>query len=54
MTAQGIDTSRQLSEVRSLGCDRGQGFYFAYPQPGEIVQALVHHRLRYRERHSAA
>jgi EAL domain-containing protein (putative c-di-GMP-specific phosphodiesterase class I) len=54
VTAQGIDTSRQLSEVRSLGCDRGQGFYFAYPQPGEIVQALVHHRLRYRERHSAA
>ncbi|MGH8978675.1 MAG: EAL domain-containing protein [Acidimicrobiia bacterium] len=54
VTAQGIDTARELSEVRSLGCDRGQGFYFAYPQPGEIVQALVHHRLRYRERHSAA
>jgi EAL domain-containing protein (putative c-di-GMP-specific phosphodiesterase class I) len=54
VTAQGIDTARQLSEVRSLGCDRGQGFYFAHPQPGEIVQALVHHRLRYRERHSAA
>ena len=54
VTAQGIDTARQLSEVRSLGCDRGQGFYFAYPQPGEVVQALVHHRLRYRERHPAA
>ena len=54
VTAQGIDTARQLSEVRSLGCDRGQGFYFAYPQPGEIVQALVHHRLRWRERHPAA
>jgi EAL domain-containing protein (putative c-di-GMP-specific phosphodiesterase class I) len=52
--AQGIDTSRQLSEVRSLGCDGAQGFYFAYPQPGEVVQALVHHRLRYRERYSAA
>ena len=54
VTAQGIDTPRQLAEVRSLGCDRGQGFYFAYPQPGEIVQALVHHRFRWREQHSAA
>jgi EAL domain-containing protein (putative c-di-GMP-specific phosphodiesterase class I) len=54
VTAQGIDGSRQLSEVRSLGCDRGQGLYFAYPQPGEIVQALVHHRFRWSEHHSAA
>jgi EAL domain-containing protein (putative c-di-GMP-specific phosphodiesterase class I) len=54
VTAQGIDTAHQLSQVRSLGCDRGQGFYFAYPQPGEIVQALVHHRFRWREQHSAA
>jgi EAL domain-containing protein (putative c-di-GMP-specific phosphodiesterase class I) len=54
VTAQGIDGSRQLSEVRSLGCDRGQGLYFAYPQPGEIVQALVHHRFRWSERHFAA
>jgi EAL domain-containing protein (putative c-di-GMP-specific phosphodiesterase class I) len=52
--AQGIDTPRQLSEARSLGCDGGQGLYFAHPQPGEVVQALVHHRLRYRERHSFA
>jgi EAL domain-containing protein (putative c-di-GMP-specific phosphodiesterase class I) len=54
VTAQGIDTPRQLSEVRSLGCDRGQGLYFAHPQPGEIVQALVHHPFRWRETHSAA
>jgi EAL domain-containing protein (putative c-di-GMP-specific phosphodiesterase class I) len=54
VVAQGIDTPRQLSEVRSLGCDRGQGSYFAWPQPGEIVQALVHRRLRWRESHSAA
>jgi EAL domain-containing protein (putative c-di-GMP-specific phosphodiesterase class I) len=52
--AQGIDTPLQLSEVRSLGCDAGQGSYFARPQPGEVVQALVHHRLRWRERHPAA
>jgi EAL domain-containing protein (putative c-di-GMP-specific phosphodiesterase class I) len=54
VTAQGIDEPRQLSEVRSLGCDRGQGRYFASPQPGEVVQALVHHSFRWSEHHTAA
>jgi len=54
VTAEGIETPRQLSEVRSLGCDAGQGFYFARPQPGEVVRALVHHPFRWRERHPAA
>jgi diguanylate cyclase (GGDEF)-like protein len=50
VTAEGIETPRQLSEVRSLGCDTGQGYYFARPQPGEVVRALVHRRIRWRER----
>lgn len=54
VTAEGIETPRQLSEVRSLGCDDGQGFYFARPQPAEVVRALVHHPFRWRERHPAA
>ncbi|MGQ0826662.1 MAG: EAL domain-containing protein [Actinomycetota bacterium] len=54
VAAAGIETPRQLSEVRSLGCDVGQGFYFARPQPGEIVRALVHRRFRWRERDPAA
>ena len=54
VTAAGIETPRQLSEVRSLGCDVGQGFYFARPQPGEIVRALVHRRFRWREHDPAA
>lgn len=54
VTAEGIETPRQLSEVRSLGCDHGQGFYFARPQPAEVVRALVHHPFRWRERHPAA
>ena len=51
--AEGIETPRQLSEVRSLGCDLGQGYYFARPQPGDVVRALVHRRFQWRE-HSAA
>jgi EAL domain-containing protein (putative c-di-GMP-specific phosphodiesterase class I) len=54
VTAEGIETPLQLSELRSLGCDLGQGFYFARPQPSEIAQALVHHRLRWRERDQLA
>ena len=54
VTAEGVETPGQLSELRSLGCDLGQGFYFAHPQPGAIVRALVHHRFHWRQRDPAA
>jgi diguanylate cyclase (GGDEF)-like protein len=47
VTAEGIETARQLSELRDLGCDLGQGFYFAKPQPSAIAGALVRRRLRF-------
>ena len=47
VTAEGIETDEQLRELSALGCDHGQGFYFARPQPGEVVSALVRHRLRW-------
>ena len=50
VTAEGVETPGQLSELRALGCDLGQGFYFAHPQPGAIVRALVHHRFHWRQR----
>ncbi len=52
VTAEGIETSGQLQALRELGCDLGQGYYFARPQPGEIVRALVHHRFRWSQRES--
>jgi EAL domain-containing protein (putative c-di-GMP-specific phosphodiesterase class I) len=48
VTAEGIETPVQLSELQALGCDLGQGFYFAMPQPSEVVRALVHHRFPWR------
>ena len=50
VTAEGVETPDQLSQLRALGCDLGQGFYFAHPQPGAIVRALVHHRFQWRQR----
>ena len=54
VTAEGVETPSQLSELRTLGCDLGQGYYFAHPQPGAIVRALVHHRFHWRQRDPAA
>jgi diguanylate cyclase len=53
VTAEGIEDDMQLHTLRQLGCDLGQGYYFARPQPGQIVRALVHHRFRWSERVSA-
>ncbi len=50
VTAEGVETPDQLAELRALGCDLGQGFYFAHPQPGAIVRALVHRRFHWRQR----
>jgi diguanylate cyclase (GGDEF)-like protein len=35
VTAEGIETVRQLDELRGLACNEGQGFLFARPQPAE-------------------
>ena len=40
-TAEGIESSDQLVELQALHCDRGQGFYFARPQPASAVGELL-------------
>jgi EAL domain-containing protein (putative c-di-GMP-specific phosphodiesterase class I) len=41
LTAEGIETEQQLAKLRTLGCDRGQGYYFARPLPANEVTALL-------------
>jgi EAL domain-containing protein (putative c-di-GMP-specific phosphodiesterase class I) len=33
VVAEGVETRRQLDELRRLGCDRAQGYLFARPAP---------------------
>jgi EAL domain-containing protein (putative c-di-GMP-specific phosphodiesterase class I) len=41
VTAEGIENEEQLEQLHSLGCDRGQGYYFAKPIPGDRIPALL-------------
>ncbi len=39
--AEGIETEEQLAVLRSLGCDYGQGFWFARPLPADQAADLL-------------
>lgn len=39
--AEGVETSRQLAQLRSLGCEMAQGFYFSKPLPSEEISSLL-------------
>jgi diguanylate cyclase (GGDEF)-like protein/PAS domain S-box-containing protein len=39
--AEGIETKEQLTELRALGSEYGQGYLFAKPQDGEAMERLL-------------
>ena len=41
VTAEGIETAHQFAQLRALGCDHGQGYYFATPLPSGSVQSFL-------------
>ena len=41
VTAEGIETADQLEHLRTLGCDHGQGYFFAKPLTSDRVPALL-------------
>jgi diguanylate cyclase (GGDEF)-like protein/PAS domain S-box-containing protein len=41
VTAEGVEDAEQLARLRELGCELGQGYYFAPPLPAEAVDALL-------------
>ena len=40
VTGEGIETAEQLDRLRELGCDTGQGYYFAKPLPSDAAGKL--------------
>jgi len=41
VVAEGIETEEQLEMLKSFGCDRGQGFYFARPMLRDEVNLYI-------------
>jgi diguanylate cyclase (GGDEF)-like protein/PAS domain S-box-containing protein len=41
VTAEGVETIEQVDQVRTLGVDLGQGFFFARPLPADQATSLV-------------
>ena len=40
-TAEGVETSAQLTELRSMACERGQGYYFSKPLDAIATEDLL-------------
>ncbi len=43
VVAEGVETAEQHRELRRLGCDFCQGFYFARPMPAARLETLIRH-----------
>ena len=41
VVAEGIEDARTVERVRSLGCDLGQGYFFARPLPASLATAFL-------------
>jgi EAL domain-containing protein (putative c-di-GMP-specific phosphodiesterase class I) len=41
LVAEGIETADQAAALRRLGCDHGQGYWFARPQPPEALLDML-------------
>ncbi|HEX8234365.1 MAG TPA: PAS domain S-box protein [Abditibacteriaceae bacterium] len=41
VVAEGVETREQMEQLRSLGCDRVQGFLFAQPLQADVAENLI-------------
>jgi EAL domain-containing protein (putative c-di-GMP-specific phosphodiesterase class I) len=39
--AEGVETKEQLAQLRALGCEYGQGYFFSKPLPAAAALALL-------------
>jgi EAL domain-containing protein (putative c-di-GMP-specific phosphodiesterase class I) len=43
--AEGIETEAQLTTLRALGCEFGQGYWFSRPVAPDVARHLIGQRL---------
>jgi diguanylate cyclase (GGDEF)-like protein len=41
VTAEGVETAEQVSQLKMVGCDQGQGYYFARPVSADRLPELL-------------
>jgi diguanylate cyclase (GGDEF)-like protein len=41
VTAEGVETGEQLAQLRAIGCEQGQGYYFARPVTADRLPELL-------------
>ncbi len=46
VVAEGVETETELRALRSVGCDKVQGYYLGEPLPAESVERLLHREAR--------
>jgi len=46
VVAEGVESEAQLQALLPLGCDEGQGYYFAKPMDAKTAEAWLRERLQ--------
>jgi diguanylate cyclase len=41
VVAEGVETAQQMEQLKDLGCDLGQGYYFAKPLPNGAISEML-------------
>jgi len=41
VVAEGVETAVQLAQMRAIGCEYGQGYFFSKPLDSEAATALL-------------
>jgi diguanylate cyclase len=41
VVAEGVETAQQMEQLKDLGCDLGQGYYFAKPLSSQAIGEML-------------